>query len=106
VAFSTGDKNQISALYAKDAVIWSMVATYTGVGAIRKLADGSFTPERVAPVTLHGDFATTYVKLTAVGVEAGTTLSVFEIKDGKILRQWNFAAGTTPPFDNALVSDF
>lgn len=108
LAISTGDKAAISTFFAKDAVIRSIGAgeTYTGVNAIRNLADGSFTPERVAPVTMHGDFATTYVHLTAVTGEEGTTLSVFEIKDGKILRQWNFRAGVTPPFDNALVSDF
>ncbi|HXH98309.1 MAG TPA: nuclear transport factor 2 family protein [Gaiellaceae bacterium] len=105
-AFSTGDQNAISAFFAKGAVMRSLGETYSGLPAIRGLADGSLTPERVAPVTMHGDFATTYVRITAAGIQAGTTLSVFEIKDGKILRQWNFAAASTPPFDNALVSDF
>jgi hypothetical protein len=104
-AFSTGDQSAISTFFANDAVIWSMGDTYSGLPAIRNLADGTFTAERVAPVTMHGDFATTYVHLTPVVGPAGTTLSVFEIKDGKILRQWNFTT-TTSPFDNALVSDF
>jgi hypothetical protein len=106
VAFSTGDQNAISTVFAQGAVIRSLGDTYSGLPAIRTLADGSFTAERVAPVTMHGDFATTYVELTAAGVPTGTTLSVFEMKDGKILRLWNFAAASTPPFDNALVSDF
>jgi hypothetical protein len=101
-AFSTGDANAIPSLYAGDAVIWSMGETYAGVNAIRALADGSFTAERVAPVTVDGAVATTFVKLTS-GAETGTTLSVFQIDDGKIVRQWNFVPGQTPPFDNAVL---
>lgn len=110
-AFSTGDPAAIASYYANDAVIWSMGATYTGLKAIRGLADGSFTAERIAPVTVvenaNGTFASTFVKLTDVGGgTTGTTVSVFQIKDGKVLRQWNFQPGSTPPFDNAVISSF
>lgn len=79
-----------------------MGETYAGVNAIRALVDGSFSAERVAPVTVDGDVATTFVKLTS-GAETGTTLSVFQINDGKIVRQWNFVPGQTPPFDNVVL---
>lgn len=108
LAIATGDKNAISTFFAKGAVMRSIGTgeTYAGLNAIRNLANGSFTPERVAPVTMHGGFATTYVRLTTAGGQTGTTLSVFEIKDSKIVRQWNFQAGVTPPFDNAVATDF
>ena len=105
-AYATGDANAMPSLYTSNAVLRSLGQTYSGMSAIRTLANGNFKPERVAPVTLHGEFATTYVKLSVGGVEATTTLSVFEMKNGKVMRQWNFAAGSTPPFDNALVSSF
>jgi SnoaL-like protein len=105
-AYSTGDPSAIPSLYASNAVIRSIGVgeTYAGVSAIRPLADGSFTVERIAPVTVNGEYATTFVKLTdRVGQRAATSFSVFQIKDGKVVRQWNFVPGKTPPFDNAAM---
>lgn len=59
--------------------------------------------ERVAPVTLDGDFATTFVKITGVGIDETPVVTVFQLEDGKILRQWGFGIGMTEPFDNAVV---
>ena len=103
-AFSTGDANAIPSLYAKNAVIRSIGVgeTYVGVNAIRPLADGSFTVVRVAPVTVNGEYATSFMRLSTPGWSA-MSISVFQIKDGKIVRQWNFVPGQTPPFDNAVL---
>jgi hypothetical protein len=104
-AFSTGDAGAIDSLYAKGAVIRSIGAgeTYAGVNAISPLADGSFTVERVAPVTVNGEYATSFMWLSAPGYGSAMSISVFQIKDGKIVRQWNFVPGQTPPFDNAVL---
>lgn len=103
-AFSTGDASAISSYYASNAVIRSFGTneTYTGVAAISELADGSFTVERISTVTVNGEYATTFVKISS-GPQTATTISVFQIKDGKVVRQWNFAPGQTPPFDNAVT---
>jgi hypothetical protein len=104
VATSTGDAQAIPSLYATNAVMRSIGAgeTYVGVDAIRALADGSFTVERLAPVTVEGEYATTFMRISA-GYETTTSISVFQIKDGKIVRQWNFVPGQTAPFDNAVT---
>ena len=97
--------NAIPSLYAKGAVIRSIGAgeTYAGVDAIRALADGSFTVERVAPVTVDGEYATSFMRLSAPGYGTAKSVSVFQMKDGQIVRQWNFVPGQTPPFDNAVL---
>ena len=53
-AYTTGDPNAIPTLYASNAVIRSFGTneTYVGVASISELADGSFTVERVSPVTV------------------------------------------------------
>lgn len=104
-AFSTGDANAIPSLYAKGAVVRSIGAgeTYTGVTAIRALADGSFTVGRVAPATVNGEYATSFMRLSAPGYGSAMSISVFQMKDGKIVRQWNFVPGQTAPFDNAVL---
>lgn len=103
-AFMTGDASAIPSYYASTAVMRSFGTneTYVGVAAISELADGSFTVERISPVTVNGEYATTFVKLTSGGQNV-TTISVFQIQDGKVVRQWNFAPGQTPPFDNAVM---
>ena len=104
-AFSTGDVNAIPSYYASNAVIRSFGTneTYTGVASISELANGSFTVERISPVTANGEYATTFVQVSGGG-QTATTISVFQIKDGKVVRQWNFVPGQTAPFDNAVSS--
>ena len=103
-AFSTGDANAIPSLYASDAVQRSIGVgeTYTGVKAIRALA-GCCTVERLAPVTVEGEYATTFMRIAAPGWPTVMSISVFQIQDGKVVRQWNFVPGETPPFDNAVL---
>ena len=57
--------------------------------------------ERIAPVTVEGDFATTYSTLS--GLPGTTHLTVFQFEEGKISRLWSFQLGSTPPFDNAVL---
>lgn len=75
--------------------------TYVGVKQISTLADGSFTADRIAPVTVGGEYATAFVEFTDTSGQTATTLSVLQIKDGLIVRQWNFLPGFTPPLDNS-----
>jgi hypothetical protein len=102
-AFSTGNMNAIPSLYAGNAVMRTIGVgeTYVGVTSIQALATGDFRAERIAPVTVNGEFASTFVRLSS-GNETKLSISVFQIRDGKILRQWNFAPGETPPFDNSV----
>ena len=103
-AISTGDANAIPSLYASNAVQRSIGVgeTYTGVKAIRALA-GCCTVERLAPVTVEGEYATSFMRLAAPGWPTVVSISVFQIKDGKIVRDWHFVPGETPPFDNAVL---
>jgi hypothetical protein len=102
-AFSTGDANAIPSLYASNAVMRSIEVgeTYTGVKEIRALA-GCCTIERLAPVTVEGEYAMSFMRLAAPDATV-MSISVFQIKDGKVVRQWNFVPGETPPFDNAVL---
>lgn len=103
-AFSTGDANAIPSLYASNAVMRSFGVgeTYAGVKAIRTNA-GCCTIERLAPVTVEGEYATSFMRIAAPGWPTVMSISVFQIKDGKIVRQWNFVPGQTSPFDNAVL---
>ena len=104
-AWSAGDTSALSALYANDAVVRSLGDTF-GAKAISSGALGppvaGFHVERVAPVTREGDFATTFVKISGIGLDETPVLAVFQLKDGKIVRHWGFGMGTTTPFDNAV----
>lgn len=102
-AFTNGDAAAIPTYYASTAVIRSFGTneTYVGVKQISALADGSFSANRISPVTVDGEYASTFVELTDTSGQTATTLSVYQIKDGLIERQWNFLPGFTPPLDNA-----
>ena len=84
----------------------SLGDTAVGADAIANgLADASASGlrvERIAPVTVEGDFATTFNRYTEPGL-TGTMLATLQLEDGKILRIWGFEPGVTPPFDNAVI---
>ena len=84
----------------------SLGDTATGRNAIAQgLAGASASGlrvERIAPVTVEGDVATTFTRYTEPGL-TGTFLAALQIRDGKILRIWGFEPGITPPFDNAVM---
>ena len=99
-ALSTGDANAVAALLADDAVVRSLGDTYTADEVVAAAAASPLPSERIAPVTVEGDFATTYVEVSPA---ANPLVSVFQLKDGKIFRLWGFELGSTPPFDNAVL---
>ena len=101
-AFTTNDASALPTYYASDAVVRSLGQEYVGLEAIQPLASGTWQVERIAPVPVNGEYATTFVRLTA-GDQATTAVTTFQIQDGKIVRQWSFALGETSPFDNAVA---
>jgi uncharacterized protein (TIGR02246 family) len=106
-AWSAGDAEAVATFFAPDAVMTRDDGQQTvGVDAISglvPLTDASdFQVERVAPVTVEGDFATTFMKYTSVSA-GGTEVGVFQLEEGKILRYWFFQLGATPPFDDAVM---
>jgi ketosteroid isomerase-like protein len=96
-ALSAGDADAVAALITNDFVMRSLGETLT---ADQFLGVGSVAAERIAPVTVEGDFATTYVTVSEV---ANPIVSVYQLEDGKIFRLWGFELGSTPPFDNAAM---
>lgn len=104
-AWSSADRDALAAVYAPDALVTlANGSTYSGIDGISSMAQ--FTTalgasvERVAPVTVEGEYASTYV---AIGNDTGgfdTVLTVFQIQDGKIVRQWDLLPGSTPPLTN------
>lgn len=106
-AWSAGDAEAVATFFAPDAVMTRDDGQQTvGVEAISGLVPiteaSDFQVERVAPVTVEGDFATTFMQYTSVSA-GGTEVGVFQLREGKILRYWFFKLGVTPPFDNALM---
>lgn len=106
-AWNAGDANAIATLYTSDTVIQPLGSdTYTGPAQIGQavvgLHGGGFQVERVSPVTLDGDFATVWGRVSSLGIDQTPVLQVFQLKDGQILRQWGFAIGTAP-FANAAM---
>jgi ketosteroid isomerase-like protein len=64
----------------------------------------TLTVERIAPVSVEGDYATTFAgfSVPAQGQEPTTFLMVYQLRDGKIARLWQFLPGQSVPLDNAL----
>jgi hypothetical protein len=64
----------------------------------------TLTSERIAPVSVEGDYATTFARfgVPAQGQEPTTFLMVYQLRDGKIARLWQLLPGQSVPLDNAL----
>ena len=107
-AWSNGDVDAIKGLYANDVVYKEPLSGGTTSGLSALIAEVpeavavGFTMERVAPVTVEGDFATTFVHYTPTVVGQSTVVAVFQLEDGKIVREWPLQPGVTPPLDNAV----
>jgi hypothetical protein len=106
-AWSSYDVDGVRAAYTDDAVLVSPYGdTITGmdelIGNVEAAKSSGLKIERIAPVTIEGDYATTFQRASA-GAQEGTWVSVFQLQDGKILRQWDFAPGVTAPLDNAVI---
>ena len=100
------DSAAVMPLFTSDAVMWTNGNKYVGAGQISNAIGGTpdLTVKRIAPVTVWGDFASTYVqfKLLSAGIN-GPMLETVQLKNGKIFRLWDFALGVTPPFTNTAV---
>ncbi len=90
----------LAPLITSDFEVWTLGDFYTADEFLSR-ATSPVGAERIAPVTVEGDFATTYSTLSVL---PGTThLTVFQFEEGKVSRFWNFQLGSTPPFDNAVL---
>jgi len=88
VAWTAPTMGAFADVYTDDAVVVLADGTELfGVeaihGAAARLAPVSFAAERVAPVTVEGDYATTFVHWTS-RVEEGTQAQIARLEDGRI----------------------
>jgi hypothetical protein len=90
----------LAPLITSDFEIWTTGGDLYTADEFLARATSPLGAERIAPVTVEGDFATTYSTLSVL---PGTHLTVFQFEDGKISRFWSFELGSTPPFDNAVL---
>jgi uncharacterized protein (TIGR02246 family) len=102
-AWSAGDAASAASLYTSDAILVTaggeqVVGTDEIAARMTNAQRYGLGFERVAPVTTEGDFATTYVRSTDPTLSNHTLLTVFEMDQGKIARQWDFELGASPPF--------
>ncbi len=100
---SAGNVNAATALFTPDAIIWQTGATAAkGTAQIRTLIASAkpsgFTATRIAPVTVQGQFATTFFSTPLL---SNPVLGVFQLRDGKIFREWDFELGRNTPFNTA-----
>ena len=107
-AWSSYDVDGVRAAYTNDAVLvtaWG--SSFTGmdklIANVQTAKSVGFDVERVAPVTVEGDFATTFMRYATAAPEEGILVSVFQLRDGKILRHWDFEPGVTSPLVNAVL---
>ena len=106
-AISNADAAALASFYTPNAVITRDDGGVTaGAEAIRGLVPMTqaldYKVWRVAPVSVEGDFATTFLQYTST-ISEGIEPAVYQLREGKILRMWFFKLGGTPPFDNAVM---
>jgi hypothetical protein len=103
VTANGNDATAISALLTRDAGFFQRGASVIGANAIAKgiaSQGGGKAMTRIAPVTVNGDYATTFIHFYIPGVlEDWSQLEVFKFQDGKIAGIWGFLLGETAPFD-------
>jgi ketosteroid isomerase-like protein len=106
-AWSTGDVNAIQDVYTSDAIVvgaWGNELTRMSqiLAEVPNAVAIGYQAERVAPVTVEGDFASTFIRYSTTAGEEGTLVTVLQLQDGKIVRHWDFEAGVTAPLTNAV----
>ena len=103
-AATANDGAKAMTLLTPDAVVWTDGDLMTGPKAVGDAISTTptLTMERVAPVTVEGDYAMTFVRygVPGLGYEPTTSVFVYQLRDGKIARSWSFVTGVTEPFDN------
>jgi hypothetical protein len=106
-AASAQDGKALAARLASGAVFWTDGTTISGPKKIVNeiLTTPGLKVERLAPVTVEGDFASTFIAFTvpAAGLDKAPAAEVIQLKDGKIYRVWDFGLGVTPPLDNTAI---
>lgn len=105
-ASSAQDAHAVSAVVAPNVVLWSNGTTISGRKAFvnEVMTTPGLQMERTAPVTVEGDFASTFLAFTVPGVvNRGLTAETVQIKNGKIYRIWDFGIGVTPPFTSTAA---
>jgi len=107
-AASANDAKAAGAVLTFDVEVWMPSgAKIVGPKGFATYALGpGLHVQRTAPVTVEGDFATTFVSFTLPGMQAGRqghAVMVFQLAGGKISRAWIFQLGVTKPFDNAVM---
>lgn len=95
---SAGNVNGALALFTPDAKVFHGPGTpYAGTAQIRSTIEDAktsgFTATRIAPVSVHGQFAATYFSTPVV---SAPVLTVFQFHDGKIFREWDYVLGSAP----------
>ena len=104
-ASSANDGTAARTMMTDDVVLWSNGDMISGAEAWAQEIEttAGLTVERLAPVSVEGEYATTFMRfaVSSVGVDS-TVVQVVQLRDGKIARLWMFLPGVTPPFDNAL----
>lgn len=99
-ATTRGDAKAATALVTSDFVLSSAGTTIAGPKAFANEIgphDG-MTVDRIAPVSVNGDYATTFIHFRVAGIVDSPMLAVFQIRDGKVARLWTFVPGQTAPF--------
>jgi ketosteroid isomerase-like protein len=116
-AWSRYDRDAVESLYAPDAQLRTIsggtrgVATFSGneaIGASVAFFElESLSVSRSSDVAAQGEFAASFgTSTTAPEMAPETILSVVQIRDGKIVRQWSFwPFGAGAPFENVLVDE-
>ena len=86
-----------------DATLWSNGDVISGAKAWGDAIDTTptLTLDRLAPVTVEGNLATTFVRygVPGAGYEPRSSVFVYQLRDGKIAKAWAFVTGVTPPLD-------
>ena len=107
-ALSANDAKAASALLTFDVEAW--MPSGSQIVGPKGFATSALGPglhvQRTAPVTVAGDFATTFASFTLPSMQAGRhghAAMVFQLAGGKISRAWIFQLGVTKPFDNAVM---
>ena len=105
-ASTAQDAQAVSAVVAPNVVLWSDGTTISGREAFvnEVMTTPGLQIERVAPVTVEGEFASTFLAFTVPGVvDRGLTAETVQIQNGKIYRIWDFGIGVTSPFTNTAT---
>jgi ketosteroid isomerase-like protein len=110
-AWSSYDADGIRAGYTTDAaLVTAWGSSFTGmdelIGNVETSMSMGFDVERIAPVTVEGDYAMTFMRYSTSAGEEGTLATIFQLRDGMVARQWDFEPGVTVPLNNTQLASF